>query len=357
MYSLRCLTIIALVFSFCLSNGLSADEKQKAWTFVSIPDFLNKDTLYPHPGFEESLDYILKSIKAENPDFVLVPGDLVNGRWPDLLRPTEEAIDKNAAIYYPAWIQRMKDRGLDFYAALGDHEVGDNPWPPAKAKMVPFFKQKFRDYLKMPQNGPDHMKGTAFYVAHKNILLISLDVFESDFDSEEKIRAKVTGKQLAWMQSALADHSEVDHLFVMGHTPIIGPVKRKHSSGLMLEGDSQAPVWQLMASTRVDLYLCGEVHAITCTENAGIEQIAHGSLLGWNTTVNYLLVTVTPHTLTAEMKELAVVPVREGRKSKAVLIKEDVKEAGFQTIGKLVIDKINPERIRKVRTGCFDQTD
>ena len=58
-----------------------------------MPDFLNVDTTYPQPGWEEALDYVLQAVKAENPDFVLVAGDLVMGRW-----RSEEKIEKYAAI-------------------------------------------------------------------------------------------------------------------------------------------------------------------------------------------------------------------------------------------------------------------
>ena len=47
---------------------------------------------------------------------------------------------------------------------------------------MPFFKAAFRNYMKMPLNGPDHMKGTAFYVLHKNTLFVSVDVFEKGLD-------------------------------------------------------------------------------------------------------------------------------------------------------------------------------
>ena len=33
-----------------------------------------------------------------------------------------------------------------------------------------------------------------------------------------------------------------------------------------------------MVKHGVDLYLCGEVHAVTCTQRDGIQQIAHGGL-------------------------------------------------------------------------------
>jgi hypothetical protein len=64
------------VFSFAPSvtagESLMPQEVQNTWTFVSMPDFLNVDTTYPQTGWEETLDYVLKSVRAENPDFVLV---------------------------------------------------------------------------------------------------------------------------------------------------------------------------------------------------------------------------------------------------------------------------------------------
>ena len=72
---------------------VAEQEQVDAWTFVSMPDFLNVDTTYPQPGWEETLDYVLKAVKAENRDFLLVAGDLVMGRWWG-----EEKIEKYAAM-------------------------------------------------------------------------------------------------------------------------------------------------------------------------------------------------------------------------------------------------------------------
>jgi 3',5'-cyclic AMP phosphodiesterase CpdA len=80
--------IYAATLFFAVSTILCAEEHRsqgkspdRAWTFVSMPDFLNVDTTYPQPAWEDALDYVLKAVKAENPDFVLVAGDLVMGRW------------------------------------------------------------------------------------------------------------------------------------------------------------------------------------------------------------------------------------------------------------------------------------
>jgi type 1 glutamine amidotransferase len=336
----------------------TSPSEPEAWKFVSMPDFLNVDTLYPQPGWEPALDYILKSVKAENPDFLLVAGDLVMGRW-----PSEADIDKYAAIYYPAWIDRMKAHGLKYYTAIGDHEVGDNPWPEGKARLVPRFKAKFREYLKMPLNGPDHMKGTAFWWKHRGVLFISVDVFEEgDGGRQGKINAQVTGEQLAWMEHVLKTNRDAEHIIVMGHTPILGPVRKWSSSGLMLAGDHKSPLWQTMKKYGVDVYLCGEVHEITCTERDGIMQIAHGGLIGYNTRTNYLVGHVFKDRVELELKEIDI--TREGEKlwqvgqnrpRKTVTISDEIKKRGFVSVGRIVVDKSTGKKTFRGASGHFEK--
>ena len=326
----------------------------KAWRFVSIPDFLNVDLDYPQPKWDDAIHYVLGRIKAENPDFVLVAGDLLMGRW----WQGPEQIEKLGRIYYTAWVRRMQDHGLKFYAALGDHEIGDNPWPPQKAKLVPHFEAAFAKHLKMPQNGPPHMKGLAYSFVHKNCLFVAVNVFEKD--ARRGIRAKVSGGQLEWLDRTFARHRGADHVIVMGHTPILGPVRKRASSGLMLEGGRKSALWQLMKTRGVDLYLCGEVHAITCTEADGIEQIAHGSLFGYVETVNYLVATVTAKRMHLELKRIPIIlaggrlPQTTGNRPREfVRIAPEHKKKGFVTVGTMVIDKAGPTKRFCEKTGEF----
>ncbi|MHC4325279.1 MAG: ThuA domain-containing protein [Planctomycetota bacterium] len=273
MESFRKLILNAILWVAKVEVPEEGVSSVQPWRFVSIPDFLNVDLTYPQPGWEDTLDYVLRAIKAENPEFVLVAGDLVMGRWPD-----KESIKKYAGIYYPAWIKRMQHHGLKFYTAIGDHEIGDNPWRGDKIELVSYFKRQFQRYLKMPLNGPLRMKGTAFWFIHENTLFISVDVFEKGDGPQGGIVARVTGPQLEWFEQVIADNPGVKNIIVMGHTPILGPVRKESSSGLMLEGGRESPLWQTMSKHGIDLYLCGEVHAITCTETDNVLQIAHGKL-------------------------------------------------------------------------------
>lgn len=346
-------------------------EKIKRWNatpykVVSIPDFLNVDTDYPQQGWEEALAYVLDAIKAENPDFVLVAGDLVMGHW----HLGDQGIDHWAQRYYTAWKQRMKAHELPWYAAIGDHEVGDDAWPPDKAKLVPQFKNAFRKHLAMPLNGPEHMKGTAYYFLHKNVLFVSLDVFETNHPGdvgyvEEKRKlggyeAKVTGEQLQWLETVLKTHPNVAHTIVMGHTPILTPVRQWSSSGLTLLGGEDSEVWRLMKEHNVDLYLCGEVHDITCKEDGGIQHIAHGGLFGYNNKVNYLVMTIAPERIELELKRLDIVldgqklwQTGNNRPQEVVRITPEAKEQGFQTVGTMSIDKTTETKILTDKTGLF----
>ena len=190
----------------------------RPWRFVSIPNFVGADLAYPQPGWEDTLDYVLKAIKAEEPEFVLVPGDLVMGQWPD-----KDSIEKFAEAYYGAWTKRMQDHGLKFYAVPGDHEIGGAPWPEEKAKLVSTFKRQFQKYLGMPLNGPLRMRGTAFWFIHENTLFAALDVFEKGAAPQGGIVPQVTGEQIQWLESVLTDNPGVKYVVAMGHAPVLGP--------------------------------------------------------------------------------------------------------------------------------------
>ncbi len=334
-------------------DGISSVQ---SWRFVSIPDFLNVDLNYPQPGWEETLEYVLKAIKAENPEFVLVAGDLVMGRWPD-----KESIKKYAGIYYPAWIKRMEDHNLRFYTAIGDHEIGDNPWNGDKVELVSYFKRQFQRYLKMPLNGPLHNKGTAFWFIHENTLFIVVDVFEKGNDPQSGIVINVAESQIEWFEQVIADNPGMKNIIVMGHTPILGHVQMESSSGLMLQRGRESPFWQTMARHGVDLYLCGEVHAITCTKSDNVLQIAHGGLFGYNPKVNYLVGTVSEDKIELELKEIEIVNQgnklwQEGtnRPHETVLITEQVKQKGFVIVGTATIDKADVNNPLTNTTGYFD---
>ena len=318
------------------------------WRFVSIPNFPGADLAYPQPGWEETLDYVLKAVKAENPEFVLVPGDLVQGNWPD-----KAAVEKSSAACYGAWMKRMADQGLKSYAAIGDHEIGGGPWPEDKVALVGLFKRQFQKYLNMPRNGPLRLKGTAYSFVYEDALFVALDVFERGAAPQGGIVPQVTGEQLQWLEQTLADNPGVTHVIVMGHTPVLGQAT---PDAVTLTGGRESPLWQALKKHGADLYLCGEAGTVACTQADGVLQVAHGGQFSRGPKVNYVTGTVYPDRIDLEVKEIGL--SQEGgdsQPSAKIQIADAAKAKGFTTIGTASLHRDRTGLTLSNATGCFER--
>jgi hypothetical protein len=229
---------------------------------------------------------------------------------------------------------------------------------------VPTFRRAFRDYLKMPLNGPEGLEGSAYYFVHEGTLFIAVDVFEPGDGIQGGIVMRVTGRQLEWLKATVAAHRDIHHVIVMGHVPILGPVREETTSGLMLEDGRSSPLWRAMVIGGVDLYLCGEVHAVTCIERDRIQQVVHGGLFGYNPKVNYLVARLSPDRIELEIKEIGIIceggdlwQEGPGHPRERITIAEDTRERGFTTIGSMVIDKTSGRKVTRAKTGCFLEND
>ena len=121
----------------------------------------------------------------------------------------------------------------------------------------------------------------------------------------------------------------------------------------------ESEFWQLMKKNGVDIYLCGEVHAITCTERDGVMQVAHGGLIGYNTRINYMVTKFTKEKIEMELKEIELLPhgeflwqTKNNRPLEYVTISDSSKARGFYTVGKLTIDKTHNKEFKN-RKGYF----
>lgn len=290
---------------------------------LSSPDFLNADIadLSKSPwdswnprkpnswnaAYEAVLDKILADWASFDPDAVTVIGDLVNGRWikdPDRLAmfgrvdtraQRRETVKRAANTYYAAWVQRFRDAGLVVYPGIGDHDLGDNPWKGTrllreKRGNAPLYRRLFAKYLTRNANGSYRFddrpvgtpwEGTSYAVRPApEVQLVMLDVFSNTADDTV---AEVTGGQLTWLEGVLsrARADGVDWIVVQGHVPILGPVRRGPSSGLMYQHGSHSALWSLFQQYGVDAYLSGEVHSSTAVVRDGIVQVSHGGNVGY----------------------------------------------------------------------------
>jgi len=314
---------VAATMSAPSPTRAQAPAKVVTYTFVSSPDFLNTDvgnvTLTAgyqagspnsiNRSYRDALDFVMDAFAAEHPQDVLVAGDLVQGHWgKDTLATgtfgrvnTESsrrtAVMNAARVYYRQWMARFAARGLDVHAAIGDHELGDNPWrswrnwyPGFKHRNLGLFKGQFHRYVIAPKDYRSHPAGPAAGTAYATyldpeVLLVSVDVFDKTL---KNVTIGIDPQQRDWLDSTLARARArgVDWIIVQGHTPVLGPVRVHASSGLMVAGGARSSLWRTMARYGVDLYLCGEVHATTAIHGAatGITQISHGGLFSFGLT-------------------------------------------------------------------------
>jgi hypothetical protein len=123
--------------------------------------------------------------------------------------------------------------------------------------------------------------------------------------------------------------------------------------------------WRTMVKYDVDLYICGEVHAVTCRQEDGIQQVAHGGLIGRTTKPNYMVVVVHKGKLELDLKEIDLSNgtgrLWQQKKGNGpwdtITITEERKKEGFTSIGHVGIIKQAGRRSFESITGFFDEKD
>jgi hypothetical protein len=364
-------------------------------TLVSIPDFINADVgdvrgidrpgyLGWDPGdpnstnayYRATLGVVLDQVASENPDAVLVAGDEVNGHWGvdfdrtgvfgpvDTYEHKLEALRNAGALYYGQWKDRFARRGLRVYPAVGDHEVGDNPWPIGWFKTRAFgtfkdtwarhFTASGTKYPIRPTGTP--YEGTAYAVRlTPDTLLVTVDTF-AKYDGT--VHAHLTSGQLDWVRSTIreARAGGVKNVIVQGHVSVLGPVNHKNSSNLMYEGGGSSTFWQMLKRHDVDLYLAGEAHDITVHTDGTLVQVTHGGYVPRGSS-NYLVVKVYQDRIDLELKQFSGRTLDETRKLWQIDDRRppwsQVIDPGPQSVGTMTIDKSTVSPVLRDRTGKF----
>ena len=272
---------------------------------------------------DEDIALIARIQKDYGGELMVIPGDTQGGHWeraafrksmrsvyPDL--SDEEVIIKASHLCYGAMRNAFAEAGYPtILVAVGDHEIGDNPWAANSevAKMVPVFRAGHADVfneepivergdLDEPRSwsyAANRTKGerqfdapigsvpsrplgtiyeeTSFAWQYKNVLFITVDVFRQNSHGERlgkegSVTGDVAGTHLQWFKDVLAAAAEVKsikHIIVQSHLPVLYPVRKYASSGMLLDGDMGSAFWQAMREGGVVLYLAGEVHSNTVT--------------------------------------------------------------------------------------------
>ncbi len=272
----RVVLFLLLLATCGCASWADPQEQSTPWKFAVLSDTQGSrkaDSLKPYVN-EKVLRMIARDIVREQPDLVLVTGDLVNG-W----------INNGGADYqtqFASWKEVMKpvyEAGIRVYPVRGNHEDGPERFalPPLPARLEPpagtrdalknAFRQAF-DQAYIPRNGPPGEEGLTYSFSHKNALIIGLDHFAVH---QHKVNQ-------AWLDARIAFKTEA-HLFVYGHEPAFGVGHKDNLSFFPRERDQ---FWNAIGKGGGRVYFCGHDHmynraAVADDAGNSIRQIVAGT--------------------------------------------------------------------------------
>jgi len=248
---------IFLLLSVCLSgcvNIWAPLEQRAEWKFAVISDTQGDSRKDDNNSCinDRVVRAIAEDIVRENPDFVLVAGDLVNG-W---IKNGGTAY----AVQYANWKEAMNPvyhSGIKVYPIRGNHDDGPErlALPPLPAHLEPppgaraVLKQAFLDAFPepyIPTNGPAGEERLTYSFTHKNAFVVGLDQYSG---CQHKINQ-------AWLDRQLPVKRKL-HVFVFGHEPAF---ELKHKDNLSFFPQDRDLFWDSIGEVGARIYFCGHDH-------------------------------------------------------------------------------------------------
>jgi len=324
------ISLILLQFAFIAG----AQTKHGTWRFINIPDYHSAEGFSRNgPQREQRIAEQTEAFKQMKEryggELIIMPGDCNGGHWyrqkylkqfksyPDYANyDTRQVVLEASRLCYQGLWDIIQNGGYDnFLMAVGDHELGDNPWRKGSEVVnhIATFRQGFANTFTLEKNGKSRFSqkigkalprplGTIYEhtsnaVQHKNVLFVTLDMFR--FDAKDKIlgdqgviNGDISGKHMEWFESVLSEAQRIPsikHIVVQSHLPIIYPVRKYASSGMMVDKNESEKILNVLRKYNVDLYLAGEVHMNTVTKDSKsdlIQLVARGNKLSNMTLVD-----------------------------------------------------------------------
>jgi predicted phosphodiesterase len=219
----RLILLFAVMIIGLLSN--IAIFSQAKWRFAVLGD--------THVPSSDTVREMIPYIMSENVDFILVPGDLVDGG----LKCSTDKLK----LELNQWLNIFDDfykSGIKVYAIRGNHE--DDATNDIEA-----WNSVFSGDHSMPMNGPPGEENLSYYFLHKNALFIGLD----NYVNIHKVNQN-------WLNQVLKDNDR-PHVFVFGHEAAF---KVFHTDCLDDYQPERDEFWQSLINAGVKTYFCGHDH-------------------------------------------------------------------------------------------------
>ena len=348
----------------------STVRAEEPWRFITLADWhLAELYVQPNrfPGGEEQNVAGLKMLKENyGGELVMLPGDSNGGHWDtdqfiQSFKPgltPAEAILQAGELCYTGMVDAFNEAGYStLLMAVGDHEVGDNPWPAGTAvsKHQAEFREAFAKVFNVNPDGGQFIydkpigeaasrplgtkyETTSYAYQHKNVLFVTVDAFHQEdpdkvIGRQGSVTGAVVGKHLTWLDHVLSEarkDASIKHVFVQSHLPVLQPVRRVNSSGMLMDGEMESDFWKTLRKHNVDIYFAGEVHSNTVTKDPKSDLVQVVTRAKWLN--NFVTVDVTDDVIDITLYNQAAPKPSDGK---------------YDVYGKFVIDKSSGKKTFK----------
>ncbi len=284
---------------------------EETWRFLLLADWHSaekytqseKNPEWLAEAVAEDIATVAMFKKNYGGELILMPGDSNGGHWdtPKFIKNNfpgatpEESVLEAGRLCYSGMMDAFREGGYStLIMAVGDHEMGDNPWPAGSAvsRCQPQFRESFAKEFNFNPDGGRFLyekpigaaasqplgtkhENTSYAYRHKNVLFVTVDVFhqehpDKNIGDEGSVTGTVVGDHLEWLDHVLAEarkDASIKHILVQSHLPVIYPVRKVNSSGMLMDDGVENPFWKTLRKYKVDIYFAGEVHANTVTKD------------------------------------------------------------------------------------------
>jgi hypothetical protein len=279
----RLILVLLISLFVALFYASAWPESAGNWKFAVISDTQGSYRENAACINEKVVKLIAADIVYENPDLVLVCGDLVNGWF------------RNGGMDYETqyanWKTAMNpvySAGIRVYPIRGNHDSGPErlallplpshlePPPDTTEKIKKAFIKTFPESY-IPDNGPAGEERLTYSFNHKNAFIVGLDQYSF---CQHKVNQ-------TWLDRQLATGKQ-KHIFIFGHEPAFEVI---HKDNLAFFPKSRDNFWDSIGKAGARIYFCGHDHlynrAMIADSNGNqIRQIIAGTggggLRAWN---------------------------------------------------------------------------